>query len=622
MSKRKLFLPLLIAALLIAPLTLSPTRASPPIQDEGSKGINIQSTPSGNIANEYLQVLTSEAARFIIGTTGGNPNTPDDDEQPLLFGYPSNVGSSFSTMRVISGSTTTDYQLGNTDWSDTGIAPIAPPACDGESITTIWEQDGIRVEEKLYFAQNPDTAAIEYTIKNNNLLSLEVGLRIMLDVMVGDNDGAPYLIPNRGQVTQQSEWEGAGVPEYWLAYELPSFAAGSLKSRGQLSGGNATLPDRFVIAAWSQAHESAWDYTIDPDSSVTNDSAVILYYNPATLGPDQSRTYRTCYGLGETISQTHKIYLPLVLNSQTLFPDLIVTGMAVDPASPSIGERASISVTVKNQGATATGDWFFVDLYVDPASPPDGRADTGAYFDSCSGSLEPGAGCTLTFTHTFSEGGTHILYAQADTYDGFNGAPDYGRIQESDEANNIYGPLSISIEPCREEIANGSFESDGGWEIPLTKYPAGFVTTTIHSGSRSMRIGIVEPGENRYSYSSVRQWVTIPADAISATLRYWLYPTSGEPATLEMPAGPLAATLQEAAMSGDTQYVLILDENEEWIDTLFWQRSDAGQWTFHQSDLLAYAGRTVKLHFGAYNDGQGGVTGMYVDDVSLELCLP
>jgi hypothetical protein len=33
-----------------------------------------------------------------------------------------------------------------------------------------------------------------------------------------------------------------------------------------------------------------------------------------------------------------------------------------------------------------------------------------------------------------------------------------------------------------------------------------------------------------------------------------------------------------------------------------------------------HAGKTVKVHFGAYNDGWDGVTAMYVDDVSLEIC--
>ena len=70
------------------------------------------------------------------------------------------------------------------------------------------------------------------------------------------------------------------------------------------------------------------------------------------------------------------------------------------------------------------------------------------------------------------------------------------------------------------------------------------------------------------------------------------------------------------------QYVLILDQYGQWINTLVWQRTNDQQWTFHQFDLGVYAGQTIKLQFGAYNDGWSGVTGLYVDDVSLEICYP
>jgi hypothetical protein len=145
--------------------------------------------------------------------------------------------------------------------------------------------------------------------------------------------------------------------------------------------------------------------------------------------------------------------------------------------------------------------------------------------------------------------------------------------------------------PCVEGITNGGFESDEDWEIPLTGYPAGYTTAAAYSGGRSMRVGIVEPADDVYSYSSVRQMVTIPADAISATLRFWLYPVSEEsPADPAFPTHPLASTIQEVVLSGDAQYVLILDESDQRIGTLIWQRRDDRAWTFHQFDLDHYAG--------------------------------
>lgn len=626
MPGRRLFRLIVIVTLLLTPLTLSPTAASPPIQDKGPGGGSVQDTPTETIENDYIKALTSDGGRFVIGTTAGDPNTSDDDNKPLLYGYPTDAGSSFSTLRVISGSTTTDYQLGNTAWSGTGLDPIAPPTSDGTAITTIWQQDGVQVEERLYFAQNSatgrsDTTAIEYTIRNNNSTSRDVGLRIMLDVMLGNNDGAPYLVPGTGQATKQSEWHGANVPDYWVAYESPTFASDSLKGRGQLSGDNATRPDRFVIADWPQARSTVWDYTVDPNDLVTNDSAVILYHNPVTLGPAQTRTYHSYYGMAGA-QGVHKVYLPLVLKPDVGLPDLVVTGMTVDPPLPDVGQKANITVTVENQGLKATDTWFFADLYVDPASPPDDLTDLGTHYDYCPEMLEIGQSCLITFTHAFTSGGSHTLYAQVDTFDGFNGNPDYGMVEESNEANNIYGPVSVSVGPCAEGIANGGFESDGDWEMPITKYPASYITATAHSGDRSMQVGIVEPADNRYSYSSARQLVTIPADVISATLRFWLYPVSGQTAALEAPTHPLAATIQEATLSGDMQYVLVLNEDDQWIDTLLWQRSDDRQWSLHESSLMNYAGRTVKLHFGVYNDGRDGIAGMYLDDVSLELCFP
>ncbi|MDY7076132.1 MAG: M28 family peptidase [Chloroflexota bacterium] len=177
-------------------------------------------------------------------------------------------------------------------------------------------------------------------------------------------------------------------------------------------------------------------------------------------------------------------------------------------------------------------------------------------------------------------------------------------------------------EHCTEGVANGGFESDSDWELPITEYSAAYTTAAAHSGSRSMRLGIVEPDDDRYSYSSAHQAVTVPTGAISATLRFWLYPMSEEPpADLALPAQPWAPTNGAFPLASDTQYVLILDEQGYEIERLVSQRRNDRQWIYHQFDLTTYAGQTIRLHFGVYNDGQDGVTAMYVDDVSLEICF-
>ena len=173
---------------------------------------------------------------------------------------------------------------------------------------------------------------------------------------------------------------------------------------------------------------------------------------------------------------------------------------------------------------------------------------------------------------------------------------------------------------CSDRILNGSFEDTSDWVIPITAFSAGYSTDRAHSGDRSMRTGIVHAAHNRFSYSDFRQTVTIPWDAKSALVRFWLYPRSQDAALLSVPSQPLSDIFGQDALNEDVQYVLILNAYGNWIDTLVWQRSNAGTWTSKDFDLDKYIGSTIKLQFGTYNDGLGGVTYMYVDDVSLQVC--
>jgi hypothetical protein len=91
---------------------------------------------------------------------------------------------------------------------------------------------------------------------------------------------------------------------------------------------------------------------------------------------------------------------------------------------------------------------------------------------------------------------------------------------------------------CSEAIINGSFENNSGWELPPTEYTAGYSTSEAHTGGRSMRTGIVNSADNRYSYSSARQIVSIPSGTTSAYLTFWIKPFSGQVKGLSLPVKP------------------------------------------------------------------------------------
>jgi len=161
---------------------------------------------------------------------------------------------------------------------------------------------------------------------------------------------------------------------------------------------------------------------------------------------------------------------------------------------------------------------------------------------------------------------------------------------------------------CWEHLHNGGAEINAAWDFPDTPARADYSDIAAHSGLRSLRIGLVTQ-PNTPAYSSARQLVSIPADAITVTLSFWLKPLSTE--ALLARAG--------APATGDAQYVLLLSPEGATLETLLWMKRSA-TWEPYTFDLSAYAGQTVRLHFGVYNDGTGGITGMYVDDVSLRGC--
>jgi hypothetical protein len=161
--------------------------------------------------------------------------------------------------------------------------------------------------------------------------------------------------------------------------------------------------------------------------------------------------------------------------------------------------------------------------------------------------------------------------------------------------------LPASGESCAELVANGGFETDGAWEFGATPVPPEYVTSTSHAGSRSLQLGIPE-GENIDSYSSAKQPVTLPADATEATVTFWVSAVVG------------------ADPGADKMQFVLLDARGDTLAVIWSSHSDNPTWSQLTYDLTPWRGQAVQLYFNAYNDGVGGTTGMFLDDVSLVVC--
>lgn len=175
---------------------------------------------------------------------------------------------------------------------------------------------------------------------------------------------------------------------------------------------------------------------------------------------------------------------------------------------------------------------------------------------------------------------------------------------------------------CYEEVVNGKFENDKAWRIHGSSFPAGYSTWESHKGIRSMRTGIFHPWLNTYSFSVFSQYVDIPTATTAVSLTFWLYQYSDEDTMAALSSESIGIESSDEILAGDANYVLLKDTNHNQIgEPLVYEKNDSDAWVKYTFLLEGFDGQRLQLLFGTYNDGDGGVTGMFVDDVSLVHCV-
>jgi len=115
-------------------------------------------------------------------------------------------------------------------------------------------------------------------------------------------------------------------------------------------------------------------------------------------------------------------------------PDLLVEGIATDPATPLLGHPFSLTVAIRNQGTLDAEEGFWVDWYADPESPP--TSDQQGDIDWWQDGLAANTTAVLSDSHTLYASGEHTLYAQVDTSD---------TVEEGEEGNNLSQPYTLTV---------------------------------------------------------------------------------------------------------------------------------------------------------------------------------
>ncbi len=252
------------------------------------------------LANDFIEFAVSDrypGTNLSLGIAGGLPDTPHDDNKPILFGHPYPY-TSFTTI-WIDGK---QFIFGSND----GILIEDPYISrDGKSIGRSWGYQKIEVEQKVTLITSEwsetkfeDTAQLQYIITNNDNVPHEVGLRILLDTMLGKDDDALIRTSNFPYTGREQDFYAPNIPSWWTAIEGEKNKT-IFSVQGTLKDYGATIPDRFTIANWSNVFKTKWDYNTNGELAVINDSGVALWWYPVKVAPGNLRIVCTYVGLGE-----------------------------------------------------------------------------------------------------------------------------------------------------------------------------------------------------------------------------------------------------------------------------------------------------------------------------------
>lgn len=307
-----------------------------------------------HLANEFIEVaIQKDSGRFSIKTKQGSPVRESDAQAPLLYEgeYPE---TSFTTFRV-NGE---DYIYGN----DYGFMDVISeftthPVNEGLLNQSTWHLNGLEISQSITLVNdhtNPDVGnvKISYSVHNATHEDQEVGTRILLDTMLGPEDGSPITVPGHNEFIHRETMIDGPLPTYWRAVDNP--LAPKVISYGLLSGWGNTSADQMVIAHWNSLAETKWDVEIDPSLDFTStrnsygsaDSAIALYWHPAVIQAGETKTYETYYGLGSLYtSEQQALY-----HSQVFAPTQLTLNEERDGY---VEQPFSISIEIDNTSSDA-----------------------------------------------------------------------------------------------------------------------------------------------------------------------------------------------------------------------------------------------------------------------------
>ncbi|TDP94201.1 hypothetical protein C7957_11193 [Halanaerobium saccharolyticum] len=447
--------------------------------------------------NEYIVIVVNQnqnsQGRFAVETTGGAPARENDDNKPLIYGRP-NPWTSYTSLWI----NDQKYVFGGLTERRAGDGArygevIQEPTVEDNKIVTKTRFDNIVVEQILSIVKSSttglaDSAQIQYRVTNEGQQEDKVGLRIMLDTMLGENDGAPFRL-GEDTISTDKLYYDKQLDDFWQAFD--SVSNPQVTSQGSFIGPDVSTPDRVYFSDWGSLADGVWDFDFNPGQDFMRkgeyeiDSAMAMYWVPEILEPGQTKTYITKYGLGGI----------------TIVPGILSLGVT-SPAEVTLDDNNQTFPVVAYLENTSEINARNVSIQIDL---PDGFNAEQVSRDL--GDMEPGDISQITWNveaedrNNLPESMTYRVIVDADNTDSneverkveFLGPPQLdANITLMEEVESIDGRLEPNPFRIQAEINNSGETSLYGVEAELI-LPPGLVTASSEISKKN--VGILRNNE-------------------------------------------------------------------------------------------------------------------------------
>jgi hypothetical protein len=183
---------------------------------------------------------------------------------------------------------------------------------------SIWETEygRIRVTQRVEIILGEqsrlyDTVLVNYHIWNRDRQAHNVGLRVLLDTLIGSTDAAPFYVPPvHGKpehfVDSAAEYPQRDLPEFVCALEKDRFQDPDLAIAVLGLNVRHSIPlDRLVLCDRPDNPTVGWKWdhrTVQPSGKLGSDVCAVLYWDQCTMKPTEQRELAFTYGLGKSKS--------------------------------------------------------------------------------------------------------------------------------------------------------------------------------------------------------------------------------------------------------------------------------------------------------------------------------